>query len=85
MNFPELMFMAEAEGQLPTRMGRLNAIIKDIKNFPAPAIDSDILISTNDRFKCHGLDTIYRVRSMEERFKDQSIDKITLQNSANII
>ena len=45
MNFPELMFMAEAEGQLPTRMGRLNAIIKDIKNFPAPAIDSDILIS----------------------------------------
>ena len=46
---------------------------------------SDILISTNDRFKCHGLDTIYRVRSMEERFKDQSIDKITLQNSENII
>jgi len=45
MNFPELMFMAETEGQLPTRIGRLNAIIKDIKNFPAPTIDSDTLIS----------------------------------------
>ena len=46
---------------------------------------SDILISTNDRFKCQGSDTIYSVRSMEERFKGQSIDKTTLQNSKNII
>lgn len=45
MKFSELMFMAEAEGQLPTRMGRLNAIIKDIKAVPTPSIDSDTLIS----------------------------------------
>ena len=45
MNFPELFFMAEAAGELPTRIGRLNAVIRDIKKFPAPTIDSDILIS----------------------------------------
>ena len=45
MNFSELMFMAEAEGQLPTRVGRLNAVIKDIKMISTPSIDSDTLIS----------------------------------------
>lgn len=45
MNFPELFYMAEAEGELPTRTGRLNAVIKDIKKIPAPTIDSYTLIS----------------------------------------
>lgn len=44
MNFSELMFMAEAEGQLPTRMGCLNAVIRDIKAIPSPTIDADTLI-----------------------------------------
>jgi hypothetical protein len=37
--------MAEAEGELPTRTGRLNAVIKDIKKIPTPTIDSDTLVS----------------------------------------
>ncbi len=45
MNFPELMFYAESNGDLPTRRGRLNAVIKDIKAVPTPTIDSDTLIS----------------------------------------
>lgn len=45
MNFPELFYMAEAAGELPTRTGRLNAVIKDIKNVPTPTVDSDTLIS----------------------------------------
>ena len=45
MNFPELFYMAEAEGELPTRTGRLKAVIKDIKKIPTPTIDSDTLIS----------------------------------------
>jgi len=45
MNFPELFYMAEAEGELPTRTGRLNAVIKDIKKIPTPTIDSDTLVS----------------------------------------
>ena len=32
MKFPELMFYAEAEGLLPTRAGRINAVINEIKN-----------------------------------------------------
>ena len=34
MTFPEMMFYAEAEGLLPTRAGRINAVITEIKNFP---------------------------------------------------
>lgn len=45
MNFPELMFYAESSGDLPTRRGRLNAVIKDIKAVPTPTIDSDTLVS----------------------------------------
>lgn len=45
MNFPELFYMAEAEGKLPTRTGRLNAVIKDINKIPTQEIDSDILLS----------------------------------------
>lgn len=46
-----------------------------------------IFITTDDRFYCHGLDVAYDVRSMEERFKNQSIDKpnISLQNGKSII
>lgn len=39
MEFAEMMFYAEVEGLLPTRTGRINAIIKNIKNYPAPYID----------------------------------------------
>ena len=45
MKFPELMFYAETAGELPTRMGRLNAVIQDIKRVPVPTIDSDTLVS----------------------------------------
>ena len=45
MKFPELMFYAEIAGELPTRMGRLNAVIRDIKQVPTPTIDSDTLVS----------------------------------------
>jgi hypothetical protein len=36
MDFSEMMFYAEAEGFLPTRMGKINAVIKDIKDDPRP-------------------------------------------------
>ena len=32
MNFPELMFYAEAEGLLPTREGKINAVINELKD-----------------------------------------------------
>lgn len=45
MDFAELMFMAEAEGCLPTRTGKINAIIKAIKNYPSPVIDQSVFES----------------------------------------
>lgn len=39
MDFFETMFYAEAEGLLPTRAGKINAVIKEIKNYPYSVID----------------------------------------------
>ena len=36
MIFPEVMFYAEANGLLPTRAGKINAIINEIKLYPHP-------------------------------------------------
>lgn len=52
MTFPEVMFYAEAEGLLPTRAGRINAVIKDIKNSPNPYID---YLEFEKILKGHGL------------------------------
>jgi len=39
MNLNNCFFLAESEGLLPTRAGKINAIIKDIKTYPALSID----------------------------------------------
>ena len=39
MTFPELFFYAEAEGLLPTRAGKINAIINEVKAYPNSEID----------------------------------------------
>ena len=44
MDIFECFFMAEAAGELPTRTGRLNATIRDIKKIPTPTIDTDTFI-----------------------------------------
>ena len=38
MKLDEMFFMAEAQGDFPTRPGKINAVIRDIKNYPAPTI-----------------------------------------------
>lgn len=39
LTFSEVMFYAEAEGLLPTRAGRINAAINDIKRYPGSTIE----------------------------------------------
>ena len=39
MELAEMFYYAEAEGKLPTRAGKINAIIRDIKNYPASTIE----------------------------------------------
>lgn len=51
MNFPELMFYAESEGFLPTRFGKINSIIKDIKNYPQPTIDEETFIEICNKYE----------------------------------
>ena len=41
MNFSELMFYAEANGLLPTRAGKIEAVINEINNSPYIITDSD--------------------------------------------
>lgn len=38
MNFAEMMFYAESDGLLPTRAGKINAVIKDIRKYPQAEI-----------------------------------------------
>lgn len=38
MELAQMFFMAEAEGKLLTRAGKINAVIRDIKDYPAPTI-----------------------------------------------
>ena len=40
---PQFLYMCEAEGlddQVNTRTAKINAVIKDIRNYPSPSIDS---------------------------------------------
>ena len=39
MNMSYCFYMAEAEGLLPTKTGKLNAVIADVKKYPEPSID----------------------------------------------
>lgn len=41
--------MVESEGLLPTRLGKLNAVIKEIKSCPAPTIDEETFVYIMDK------------------------------------
>ena len=41
MTFPEMMFYAEEEGLLPTHTGKLNAVIREVKEYPGEVIPQD--------------------------------------------
>ena len=53
MDFAEMMFYAEAEGLLPTRAGKLNKTIRDVKADPRPEIS---LIELKQILNENGLD-----------------------------
>lgn len=59
ITFPEMMFYAEAEGLLPTRVGRLNAVINDLKKYPG-TID---FYTLNQILRKHG----FRIEDLDER------------------
>ena len=42
MKFAEMMFYAESEGLLPTKAGKINAVIRDIKDYPSRVIEQNV-------------------------------------------
>jgi hypothetical protein len=52
ISFPETMYYAELEGLLPTRIGKINAAIKDIREYPSSEIPFSIFVDILNR---HGL------------------------------
>ena len=41
ITFPEMLYYMECEGDMPTRAGRINAVIKEIKSTPPHHISED--------------------------------------------
>ena len=41
ITFPEMLYYMECEGDMPTRTGRINAVIKEIKSTPPHHISED--------------------------------------------
>lgn len=41
ITFPEMLYYMECEGDIPTRTGRINAVIKEIRNTPPHHISDD--------------------------------------------
>ena len=69
MKFEEMMFYAEAEGLLPTRAGRINKVIQDIKSFPHYTIDFN---DFEKILKQNGLDW-KNLSPREKKYIDSSI------------
>ena len=69
MTFAQTMFMAEAEGLLPTREGKINAVINEVKNYPMPIIDQ---IHFERILNCYGLN-INDLSDKELRYINASI------------
>lgn len=41
ITFPEMLYYMECEGDIPTKTGRINAVIKEIRNTPPHYISDD--------------------------------------------
>lgn len=41
ITFPEMLYYMECEGDIPTRTGRINAVIKEIRSTPPHHISDD--------------------------------------------
>lgn len=69
MTFPELMYYVECDGGLPTRAGKINAVIKDVKRYPYPEISMDAFEAILNEY---GL-TFDSLTNRERRYIEASI------------
>ena len=71
INFPEMLYYMECEGDMPTRTGRINAVIKEIKSTPPHHISDDEFEQVLNN---HGL-SYKELTNRELLFIVQSINK----------
>lgn len=71
IEFPEMLYYMECEGDIPTRTGRINAAIKEIRNTPPHHISDD---EFEHILNNHGL-TYEELTNRELLFIVQSINK----------
>ena len=69
MTFAEMMFYAEEEGLLPTRAGRINAVIEEIRTYPRPDIEAEEFESILNRHQLSDL-TEKELRYIYNTIKD---------------
>ena len=71
LTFPEMLYYMECEGDIPTRTGRLNAVIKEIRSTPPHHISDDEFEQVLNN---HGL-SYEELTNRELLFIVQSINK----------
>lgn len=71
IEFPEMLYYMECEGDMPTRTGRINAVIKEIKSTPPHHISDDEFEQVLNN---HGL-SYEELTNRELLFIIQSINK----------
>ena len=71
IEFPEMLYYMECEGDIPTRTGRINAVIKEIRSTPPHHISDDEFEQVLNN---HGL-TYEELTNRELLFIVQSINK----------
>lgn len=71
ITFPEMLYYMECEGDIPTRTGRINAVIKEIRSTPPHHISDDEFEQVLNN---HGL-SYEELTNRELLFIVQSINK----------
>lgn len=71
ITFPEMLYYMECEGDMPTRTGRINTVIKEIRNTPPHHISDD---EFEQILNNHGL-SYEELTNRELLFIVQSINK----------
>jgi len=70
IGMPELFYYAESEGLLPTRQGKINAVIKEVRTYDPSIFDMSVLARLLDK---HGI-SINSLTNREKRYIESALN-----------
>ena len=70
IGMPELFYYAENEGLLPTRQGKINAVIKEVRTYDPVIFDMNVLAHLLDK---HGI-SISSLTNREKRYIENALN-----------